>query len=110
MSITSKRGTHPNKIPSTADAASLHSYRVYLQVVYWKTLMRTDIDATSWIWRVKNEKLEPIMTTNVSQTNIFDILNKLRMSFNFLSHSYFSSFSESAIWAPLTQQFLFLFI
>ena len=110
MSITSKRGTHPNKIPSTADAASLHSYRVYLQVVYWKTLMRTDIDATSWGWRVKNEKLEPIMTTNVSQTNIFDILNKLRMSFNFLSHSYFSSFSESAKWAPLTQQFLFLFI
>ena len=85
MAITSKRRIHPKKIPPTADAASLFSYRVYLQVVYWKTLMRTDINATSWGWPVKDEKLEPIMMTNVSQTNIFDILNKFpcRLIFQF---------------------------
>ena len=84
-SKTSKRGIHPKKIPPTADAAFLHSYRVYLEVVYWKTLMRTDINATSWGWPVKDEKLEPIMMTNVSQTNIFDILNKFpcRLIFQF---------------------------
>ena len=110
-SIASKRGIHPKKIPPTADAAFLHSYRVYLEVVYWKTLMRTDIDATSWGWRVKDENLEPIMMRNVSQTNMFDILNKFPMSINFLIHSHFSSFSEGATWAPflpITQYFLFL--
>ena len=60
MSITSKQGIHPEKIPPTADAASLHDfYCVYIQAVYWKALMRTDIDATRRRWRVKGEKLEP---------------------------------------------------
>ena len=96
MSVTSKQGIHPKIIPPTADAASLHSYRVYLQVGYWKTLIRTGIGATDWVWCVKDKKLELIIMTNVSQTNVFDILNKLNMSLNFLIYSYFSSSSESA--------------
>ena len=48
MSMTSKREMYFEKIPPTADTASSHSYRVYLQAVYWKKLMRADTDATSW--------------------------------------------------------------
>ena len=93
MSITLKRGIRPEKILPKADAAYLHSYRVYLQVVYCKTFMRADIDAISWGWCVKDGKLEPTMMTNVSQTNIFDILKKCHMSLNLLIHPYFSPFS-----------------
>ena len=58
-----------------------------------KGLMRTDIDATSWGWRVKDKKLELTMMRNESQTNIFNMLNKYLLSLNFLIHPYFSSFS-----------------
>ena len=57
--------------------------------------MRTDIDATSWGWRVKDKKLELIMMRNESQTYIFNMLNKYLLSLNFLIHPYFSSFSLS---------------
>lgn len=67
ISMKSKRGIHPESIPPTADAASQHSYRVYLQVVQWKTLLDTDIDAEKWGWRVRDERLEPIMMLKVSQ-------------------------------------------
>ena len=96
MSITSKRGIRPEKISPKADAAYLHSYRVYPQVVYCKTFMRTDIDAISWGWRVKDEKLEPTMMANIVQTNIFDMLNKSHVPLNLLIHPYFSPFSGSA--------------
>ena len=39
MSLIQKRRTHPEETPTTADAASVNSYHVYFQVVYWKTLM-----------------------------------------------------------------------
>ena len=55
-------------------------------MVYWKISMRAGIDATNRGWRVRDEKLEPIMMTNVSETNVSDIPNKLHMSLNFLIH------------------------
>lgn len=66
ISFKSNRGIHPEKIPPTADAASQHSYRVYLQVIQWKTLLDTDIDVLEWGWKLKDERLEPIMMLQVS--------------------------------------------
>ena len=84
--------THSNnssaKLPTNCLSVLGHFINLAL-----KGLMRTDIDATSWGWRVKDKKLELIMMRNESQTNIFNMLNKYLLSLNFLIHPYFSSFS-----------------
>ena len=63
--VKSSKAIQPEYLPPTESAAWQHSLRVFLQVTYWKTLDDTHIDPTKWGWRVKDNRLEPVMTDKV---------------------------------------------
>jgi len=65
MLVKSKCGLNPASAPPTPDAASLHAYRVYYQVMEWKNLSKVPIDPTKWGWKVINNKLEPVVMEQV---------------------------------------------
>ena len=68
MMVKSKHGLKPEKAPPTPDAANLHAYRVFYQVMDWKHLSDTEMKPEEWGWQVQNNKLQPIM---MKQVNVY---------------------------------------
>ena len=62
MVTTSDSGLIPEKLPPTEGAVKYHSLRAHLQIVIWKTLSTTALDALKWGWEVKDGKFVPIAT------------------------------------------------
>ena len=60
---TLKQQIRPEKLPPTQSAAEYHSYRVYLQVVLWNTLMGTQVSPLEWGWKEGNGMYKPIALT-----------------------------------------------
>ena len=74
MSLRSKKIIQPEQLPPSAGAAKQHAFRVFLQVSYWKTLMRTSMKPDDWGWRLnKDGLLEPVMTEEVNAFRQFKL-------------------------------------
>ena len=84
MLVKSKNILNPASIPPTPDAASLHAYRVYYQVIEWKTLSKTLINPENWGWHVENGKLEP---TTMNQVSIYIGLAPLKCHITELNYT-----------------------
>ena len=52
----------PERLPPTENAAKYHIFRTHIQVVQWKSLMNTAIDATEWGWKITDGQYIPIAT------------------------------------------------
>jgi len=52
----------PEQLPPTENAARYHSYRAYIQVIQWKTLMDTSINPEEWGWSVIDGRYVPLAT------------------------------------------------
>ena len=59
---TSTKTLQPEWLPPTERAAFIHSPRVHLQVMIWKSLGQCRYDPCSWGWKMKNGVLAPVMT------------------------------------------------
>jgi len=64
MSMLSRgtRQPQPERLPPTEAACKFHVYHVHLQVVQWKSLMRSPINPEQWGWQIKNGRYIPIAT------------------------------------------------
>lgn len=71
MVSKSTKGLQPEHLPPTKDSAWQHSLRVYFQVMCWKTLAKSSLDPIEWGWYIKENRLEPVMSTQVSIMKIF---------------------------------------
>jgi hypothetical protein len=76
MAATSSVKPCPERLPPTENAARYHLYRVHLQVVQWRTLMATDMNAENWGWKVSEGQFVPIATD--LEVAPSDILNVVR--------------------------------
>ena len=65
MSMT-RKGVKQPFMSSADDVIKYHSLTVYLQILYWRTLIEKDVDPTLWGWHFKDGALEPIMGRVVS--------------------------------------------
>jgi len=52
-----------DRLPPSTNAAELHSLRVHLQAVFWKSLGKVLLPASKWGWRLHRSKLQPIAMT-----------------------------------------------
>ena len=67
MAVKSKNGIKPESLPPTVGSAwQHHSLRVYLQITYWKALHDITINPTDWGWKLAKDRLEPVLTEQVS--------------------------------------------
>ena len=62
MLTSSTRQPQPERLPPTEGATKYHIYRVHLQAIQWKTLMKSNIKDEDWGWQVRNGKYYPIAT------------------------------------------------
>jgi hypothetical protein len=51
------------RLPPSQNAAELHSLRVHLQVVFWLTLGKVNLNPEDWGWKMSKDKLTPIQMT-----------------------------------------------
>ena len=65
MLVKSKHGLNLARAALTPDAASLHAYHVFYQVMDWKNLSKVAINPEPWGWQIRNDKMEPIMMDQV---------------------------------------------
>ena len=66
----------PESLPPTSRATYFHSLRVYIQIWIWRHLEPNVIEPKEWGWKLKNDKLEPIMIDMDAAPN--EILNIIR--------------------------------
>ena len=53
---------HPERLPPTENASTFHIYRVFLQVMQWKTFMACAIMPEDWGWQLKEGRYIPVAT------------------------------------------------
>ena len=63
MILKTKTKLKPKCLPPTNNTADFHSYRVYLQVREWDSLLQSGLDPTEWGWKLNDSYYFLIKTT-----------------------------------------------
>ena len=77
MVVKSKKGIKLESLPPTEGSAWQHSLGVYWQITKGKTLHDTTINPTELGWKLTKDRLEPVMTEQVSLVYLENYLEVL---------------------------------